>query len=248
MNMTGLGDAARYRMLQQDGTRLREALQRLTGELSSGRHGDLGRAMGGDFAPLADVERSLHLTGTFARTIAEAGMMAGARQTALGRIEAEIDGLAPHLLGLAAGGSLQDVTLAIADAGERLDLAVTTLNTRLAGQSLFSGNTPDRAALIPAEEMLAHLRPLVAGAATAQDMVALVEDWFLAPGGGYDGLAWRGGAGAAGPGDPWARASPVDNRHTPPSEPALRGVLAGLGAGRAHGSLSGGGARPPPPD
>jgi flagellar hook-associated protein 3 FlgL len=223
---SGLGDAARQQLLQRDGTRLREALQRLTTELGTGRHADLGRATGGDFTPLADLGRSLRLSETFARTIAEAGMLAGARQAALGRIEAELEGVAPHLLGLAAGGSLQDVTLAIADAGERLDLAVTTLNTRLAGQSLFAGNAPDRTALIPAGELLDHLRPLAAAAATPGDMVAAVEDWFLAPGGGYDTLAWQGGAGAAAPailGEGIAVETGITAR-----DPALREVLAGL--------------------
>lgn len=226
MTTSGLGDVARFQLLQQDGTRLRHDLQRLTTELSTGQRADLGRATGGDFTPLADLERSLRLTETFARTIAEAGLAASARQAALGRIEAEVEGTAPNLLGLATGGSLQDITLAVADAGDRLDQVVTALNTRLAGAALFAGNAPDRPALAPAEEMLAQVRPLAAAAATAGDMIAAVEAWFLAPGGGFETAAWSGGAEAPAPailGDGIAVQTGITAR-----DPALREVLAGL--------------------
>lgn len=226
MTVTGPGDAAQTRLLQQQGTRLRQDLARLTGELSSGQVADPGRATGGDFGPLATLGRAQHLGEVFARTIAEAQMTAGARQAALGRIEAELDGLAPHLLGMAAGGSLQDVTLAVADGAARLDLAVSALNTRLAGAALFAGDRPDRSALIDSEAMLAELRPLAAASATADDMVAAVEAWFLAPGGGFDTLAWQGGAGPPPPailGEGIAVESGVMAH-----DPALREVLAGL--------------------
>lgn len=224
--LTGLGDAARQQMLQRDGTRLRAALQRLTTEMASGRHADLGRATGGDFTPLAELGRSLRLTEGFARSIAEAGMMAGARQAALARVEAGVEGLAPQLLGLVAQGSLQDVTLAVADAGDRLDAVVSALNTRLAGQSLFAGNAPDRPALIPAQEMLAALRPLAAAAGTPADMVAAVEDWLRAPGGGFETDAWQGGPGPAAPailGEGLSVETAVSAR-----DPALRELLSGL--------------------
>lgn len=119
MSMTTLGDAARFHMLQHDGTRLRQEVERLTSALSTGRHGDLGRAMGGDFGDLAAMARSLTLTQTFARTIDEAGFAADARQTALARVESEIDGLAPHLLALSTSGGMHDLALALADAPER---------------------------------------------------------------------------------------------------------------------------------
>ena len=226
MSSLGLGDGARLQLLQQDGARLRDDLQRLTAELSSGQRADLGRATGGDFTPLADLGRSLRLTETFARTIADAGLAASARQSALGRVEAELDGMAPRLLGLATGGSLQDMTLAVADAGDRLDQVVTALKTRLAGAALFAGNAPDRPALAPAGDMLAQLRPIAAAAPTAQALVDAVEDWFLAPGGGFETDAWSGGPEGPAPailGDGVAVQTGITAR-----EPALREVMAGL--------------------
>ena len=237
MSWTTLGDAARFHMMQHDGTRLRLELQRLTTELSTGRQSDLGRATGGDFGSLADVMRSLTLTQTFTRTLDEAGFAAAARQTALARIESEIDGLAPHILGLSTGGGLQDLTLALADAPERFSQAVSALNTRAAGMSLFAGNAPDQPALIPAEEMMDALRPLVAGAATHADAIAAVEDWFLSPGGGFETTAWQGGSGPAAPailGEGQQTDAAITAR-----DPAVREVRAGIALTALAAEMSG---------
>lgn len=226
MNFGTIGDTARAYRLQQDGARLRQDLQRLTQELSSGRHADPGRATGGDFSTLAELGRSLRMQTAFAQSISDAGIDATARQAALERIEAGIDGFAPHLLGLATGGSLQDLALSIADAPDRLAQTVAALNTQIAGKSLFSGDAPDRPALIPAAAMLDQLRPLAAAATTGAEMIAVIENWFLAPGGGYDTLAWQGGSGAPAP----AILGEAQQEHTgiTARDPALREVLAGL--------------------
>lgn len=226
MSLNGIGDGAHFHRLRQDGTRLQQELQRLTGELSTGRHADPGRATGGDFSTLAELGRSLRLQTAFAQSIAEAGIDANGRQAALERIEAEIDGFAPHILGFSTGGSLQDMALSLADAPERFLQAVAALNTSSAGKSLFAGDAPDRPALISGSAMLDQLRPLADAAATGADLIAAVEDWFLSPGGAYDTLAWQGGAGPAAPailGEAQAEQTGITAR-----DPALREVLAGL--------------------
>jgi flagellar hook-associated protein 3 FlgL len=235
MSMTTLGDAARFHMLQHDGTRLRQEVERLTSALSTGRHGDLGRATGGDFGDLAAMARSLTLTQTFARTIDEAGFAADARQTALARVESEIDGLAPHLLALSTSGGMHDLALALADAPERFAHAVAALNTRVADLSLFAGNAPDQPAVIPAEAMLDHLRPLVTAAATPQAAIAAVEAWFLDPGGGFAATAWQGGTGPAAPAI-LGEGQQIDAAITA-QDPAIRAVLAGLALAALAGEV-----------
>jgi flagellar hook-associated protein 3 FlgL len=226
MTFGTIGDAAQFNRLRQDGNRLQQEMQRLTSELSTGRQADLGRATGGDFSALADLGRSLRLQTAFAQSIAEAGLDANARQDALAKVESEIDAFAPSILSHAMGGSLQSMALSIADAPDRLGQAVAALNTQIAGKSLFAGDTPDRPALISGAAMLDQLRPLAAAAPTAADMVALVEDWFIAPGGGYETIAWQGGAGNAPP----AILGEAQQEETGITalDPALREVLAGL--------------------
>lgn len=226
MTSIGFGDAAQFNRLRQDGSRLQQDLLRLTVELGTGQQADPGRAVGGDFSALADLSRQLRLQTAFAQSIAEAGIDANSRQAALERIEAEIDGLSPRSLALASGGSLLDMSLSLADAPQRFEQAVAALNTRVAGRSIFAGDAPDRAALIPAAAMLDQLRPLAGAAPTATDMIAAVEAWFLDPGNGFDTIAWQGGTGSAAPallGEGQEEQTGLTAR-----EPALREVLAGL--------------------
>lgn len=226
MSWTSLGDAARFEMLQQNGLKMRHNMQRLTAELASGQQADLGRVTGGDFNGLADISRSLRLTESFSRNIAEAAFAATARQTALERVEAEIDGLVPKLRGGAAAGSLRQMALALTDLPQRLEHVVGALNTRVAGVSLFSGDAPEQPALISGSAMMDHLRPLVAGATSPADKVAAVEAWFLTPGGGFETLAWQGGAGPPPPAI--LREGMQTQVAITALDPALRDLLAGL--------------------
>lgn len=242
--MTGIGgsgDAAQFHRLRQDGAQLQRDMQRLTEELGSGRVTDTGRALGGDFTALADLSHRLHLQGVFARTIAEAGLEAQARQSALERIEAEIDGVAPHLLALATGGSLQEMALSVADAPDRFAQAVAAVNLRIGDKALFAGDAPDRPALMDADAMLAALRPLAAAAPDAAAMIATVEGWFLDPGAGFETLAWQGGTGPAPPAI--LGEGRVEQVGITARDPALREVLAGLALATlvAEGTGPGGG-------
>lgn len=191
--LTTLGDSAQFHNLRGNGFHLRTEMQRLTEELSTGRHADLGKATGGNFSAISDVTRSLRLNTAFATSISEAAIEANGRQIALDKIDSEITGYAAHILTFANAGSLSDMALAITNAPERFDQAVGSLNTRIAGKSLFAGDALDQKALISSEAMLTELRPLVAGAATASDVAAIVDNWFMDAGGGYETLAWTGG-------------------------------------------------------
>jgi flagellar hook-associated protein 3 FlgL len=226
MSWTSIGDRAQYFRLNNDGTHLQRELQRLTSELSTGRVADIGRRTGGDFAGLADVDRGLRLNAAYTGSIARAGLQAEARQASLERLQGEVSGFAPQILAYSTGGSMHDIEIALADASDRLGQAVSALNTSVGGVSLFAGDAFDQPALMSGDEMLQDLRPLVAGIPIAADMVAIVEDWFLSPGGGFETAAWQGGADQASPailGDGLREDAGVTAL-----DPALRETLAGL--------------------
>lgn len=195
MSLVTFGDAAQFLSLRRDSAQIKEDMSRLTAELSSGRTSDVGRALGGDFSTLADITRGLRLNSSFTSSVTDAAIAAEARQSALARLSAEIDGYAPSLLSITGGGSLSDLQLKLADGTERFESAVSTLNTRLAGRSLFSADAPDQTPLINGEAMMVELRALVAGATDAATVEADVKAWFQDVGGGYETLAWRGGTG-----------------------------------------------------
>ena len=59
MSMISLGDLAQSFMLRRQNTDLKSDLQRLTTEMTTGQATDIGRHIGGDYAPLAGIDASL---------------------------------------------------------------------------------------------------------------------------------------------------------------------------------------------
>jgi flagellar hook-associated protein 3 FlgL len=226
MTISGIGDASQFFRLRRDGSSLQADMERLTMELSTGKRADLGVANGGSFTALADISRSLTLNRSFAEAISTANLDATGRQATLDLLANEISGFAPQLLSFSAGGSLGDLMLANADAGDRFAHAATALNTRLGGRSLFAGDAPDRAAIISGDAMLDALRPIAAGAGTVEDLVRDVEAWFVDPGGGFETLAWQGGNGAPAP--VILSEGTQENAAITALDPAIREALAGL--------------------
>jgi flagellar hook-associated protein 3 FlgL len=226
MSLTTFGDSARFAAFAQDAASLKTDLRRLGTELGSGRKADLGAATGGDFSALADIRRGLRLSDAFAQGLAEAGLIAKGRQAALDRLGAEIEGAGPALLAVAGTGRSSELSLRLADAPARFAQAVETVNTRVAGQSLFSGDAPDRAALADADAILAQLRPIVAAAPDAATAVADIDAWFQNPGGGFETLAWQGGNGDPAP-VYLGEGRTIDAGATA-REPGIRTVLAGM--------------------
>lgn len=197
MSIATYSDAAQFQLLRRDATQHRSDLARLTSELSSGRVSDLGQALGGDYSTFADITRTMRLNSTFISSMSEAAVSASARQSALDRINSEIEGYGTSLLSATGAGSMSDIQLKLADAPERFDQAVDVLNTRFAGRSLFSADIPEATPLISAEAMLVELRTLVAASPDASTAITDVNAWFMDVGGGYETLAWQGGNGNA---------------------------------------------------
>ncbi len=195
MTFTTFGDMAQFNMLRRDGAQLKSDLTRLTSELASGRKADLGRALGGNFSTLADITRSLRLNSSFSASVAEAAITAEGRQTSLGRVAAELDGFAPRLLAVSGAGSQNDMQLSLAGGTDRFEQAVNALNTRIAGRSLFSADDPEASPLISGDAIMTELRTLVATTTDAATMEADIRAWFSDAGGGYETVAWQGGAG-----------------------------------------------------
>ncbi|MEJ6390149.1 flagellin [Gymnodinialimonas ulvae] len=197
MTLVTFGDMAQFQTLRRQGADLRSDMARLTSELASGKVTDKGRALGGDFSGLADITRSLRLNDTFKNAISHAATSAAGRQTALGRISAELEGYGASLLSLAGVGNTGDLQLELAKAPDRFDAAVSALNTSFAGRSLFSADEPNVKPLVSSDAILTELRTVTAAATDAATLEAAVNAWFDNPGGGYETVAWQGGNGPA---------------------------------------------------
>lgn len=197
MTLSTFGDMAQFQTLRRQGADLRSDMARLTLELASGKFADKGRAVGGDFSALSDITRGLRLNDAFRTSISNAAIAAAGRQTALERVASETEGFGASLLAIAGSGNPNDLQLELTNAPDRFSSAVNALNTRIAGQSLFSADLPDATPLSPGESILAELKTVTAGATDAATLLATVNSWFDGVGGGYETFAWQGGNGPA---------------------------------------------------
>ena len=193
MTMASIGDLARSFVLKQQNALLKRDLVTLTGEIASGRTQDVARHLGGDYAYLSDVERSLRVVQGYRVATTEAVHVTDAMQNVLEIVQDNTDAMTADLLAAAQGASpaLRD-TVAKSAAG-RFASIVVAVNTSLAGRGLFGGVATDQPALAAAETMLHALRPTLAGVATPADFMTAIDAWF-APGGGFDTVGYLGAA------------------------------------------------------
>jgi len=226
MTFSPISDAAQFFRLRRDGSKLQAEMRDLTVELSSGRHADIGRALGGDYTALSDVTRRLELARGYAEAISVAALRAQAQQTVLERLENEMSGLAAQLNGFRESGNLSQLALGNSDVGGRFDHAVAALNTRIADISLFSGDRTDQLPLISGEAILQALRPIARAAPDAETMVQDIEAWFLDTGGGFELTAWQGGD-PGGARMSLSEGTQIDTTVTA-FDPRVRAALAGL--------------------
>jgi flagellar hook-associated protein 3 FlgL len=192
MKLGTASDLARLQMLQRNAFATRAALDAAAVEMTSGQKQDRFEATGGNLTRLFALERGLERNRVFADTLALSEMRLDIMQEGFGRLLAPVEDLAVDLatatgLSDAAAGRVHAAT-----ARRAFVDAVGVLNTRVAGQALFAGAATDRAALAPAEDMLAELDAIAAGAATPADAVAAIEAWFAPPGGGFYATGYVG--------------------------------------------------------
>lgn len=171
---------------------IKSDLERLSYELSSGTRADFGTAVAGDYGPIAGIEHGLGKLASYETATAEAAMLIDVAQVSLGTIHDMSQDLAPALL--AAGNSNSAATMDVTgtDALEKFDMVVGALNAQAGGRTIFAGAASDRAPLVGAEDIMAELRLAVAGETTAAGVAAAIDDWFNAPGGGFETIAYQG--------------------------------------------------------
>ncbi|MBP7003740.1 flagellin [Amaricoccus sp.] len=184
MKLGNASDLARLQMLQRNAFTTRAALDAASVEMTSGEKQDRFAATGGNLTRLFALERSLGRNQVFTDTATLSEMRLDIMQEGFGRLLGPVEGLAVDLATATGVSDASAGRLHAATARRALVDAVSVLNTRVAGQSLFAGAATDRPAVASAESLLADLDGLAAGAATAADAVAAIEAYF-APGGGF---------------------------------------------------------------
>ena len=191
MSFTTIGDLSQSFQLRRDNARIKEDLQRLTGELSTGRTADLRGAVSADLRPLGSFERSITLLASFRTANREAALFSEVVQTALADVQAGAETLSATALLARTSAVPAQIDAVGREAVQQFESAVAWLNQQAAGRSLFAGLATDGPALRPAAEILDAIELVVAGATTAADVGTALDAWF-GPGGGFETFAYTG--------------------------------------------------------
>ncbi len=191
MNSLSLGDLANSFMLQNRGSALKSEMTRLTQELTSGQVSDVKGVLGGNYSYLTDIEASLSRLEGYKIANTEAAVFADTMQIALGSIQASTSDLSTNMIVVANGG-LDDVVLqAGQESLEVLRNTMSTLNTQIAGRSLFSGTATDRPAVLSADDLVNELSLLVDGINGPSEKILAIQNWFDDPS-GFDSVIYSG--------------------------------------------------------
>jgi flagellar hook-associated protein 3 FlgL len=176
-NMT-LSDLSQMFQLRRDTVRVREGLANAAQELSSGKKSDLGRSVFGNFAPLVAIDKQLSALKGYDTNAKEAALFADTAQAALEQVKVVGGNLGTRLVAIEEADITTVGVVFSTESQGAFELAVSALNSSVAGRSVFAGARTDRSPLAPAADMLARLRTLVGTETTAAGVAAVVEDWF----------------------------------------------------------------------
>ena len=224
MSLISLGDMAQSFLLRRQTVALKSDLQRLSGEMTTGRVTDTAARVAGDLVPLSGIDAALARIKGYGSTISEAGLFAGAMQTALGVIGDLSTDLSSNLIAAGSGISGARVDAVGADARQRFETVISGLNTRFGDRSLFAGQATTNAATVDATVILQALDVAVAGATSAADVETAVTAWFDDPT-GYMAQAYTGGDKLAPVSIAPGEEAMVD---VTAGDPALRATLKGM--------------------
>lgn len=198
MNSVSIGDLAHSYLLQRRGSSLRAEMSKLNQELTSGQVADIKSILAGNFSYLSDIETSMSHLNAYKTSSAEATQFTSAMQSALDVVQTQSTDLGTNILSVVAGGIDTVSRQVTVEAREQLGAIVNTLNTDLAGRSIFSGTASNQAPLASSTDILNSVRSVMAGQIGPTDKLAAVDAWFADPA-GFDAVIYQGSSDAMAP-------------------------------------------------
>jgi len=156
----------------------REAIARLSAELSTGRIEDVPEALRHDFSALGLAERDLALSDGLRLSIAHGQRVTQAAEHALQGIATELDEVRDDLVPLITGGAPTDLGGLAQASWNSFDRVVSLLNTRQDGGAVFAGGRSDTGAAASAQDLRSDLQAIAALATDATDLTARIGAYF----------------------------------------------------------------------
>ena len=194
MYVSGGSDLARLQRLQRQGAEARERMDGAGQEMSTGEKADRTAATGGNLTRLISMDRALARNAAFASTISLTELRLDTMQSVASGIAEAASALAVSLNETVPLGDVASATRLGKQARSDLADTLAKLNVQVSGQSLFAGTATDRAAVAPADGILADLDALAAGSATAADAAAAIDAYFAKPAGAFFTSGYLGSA------------------------------------------------------
>ncbi|OCX65283.1 hypothetical protein BFP70_09440 [Thioclava sp. SK-1] len=200
MTYLSTGDMAQFYMLRKHNAGLKQTLNTMSNEVTTGVKSDIGAAVGGDYTQLMSINRSLTTIESFNLTTVEAALTASTMQTSFEQLQSLAEEIGPNLLTFDGVPDRVGLSTVTADAKVRLQSAISALNSSVAGRYAFSGMATDSPSVVSADELISQVQAAVGGDTTAAGIMAAVNAYFDAPagGGGYLDTAYLGDTRARG--------------------------------------------------
>lgn len=192
MTQLSIGDRAQSLILSRRSATLKDSIQNLSDEATTGLVRNKTERLNGDYVPIAGIEATLTQLRAYHAVTSEAGMIANHMQVALTGISDSASMLSSSLLAAASSNSPSRINTLGFDATQRLHSAMAALNTRMGERSLFAGVATDNSAVAPTETMMSALDSAIAGALSSADVETAVNDWFADPN-GFAAVVYQGG-------------------------------------------------------
>jgi len=187
-----VGDMRQQFLSTRLNTSLKNDLNTLVQELTTGQAADLTAHLRGSQSSLTGLDRQLELLGRFSQANSETGQMLSVMQTALAGIDSLRESAATHLLTINDSSTASQLSDAATAAKSSFESTVSNLNLRSSGRAMFGGNDLDASPLADADVMLDALRAEISGLTTATDIENAIDTWFDSPGGGFETVGYLG--------------------------------------------------------
>lgn len=194
MNITSLGDLSQTFLFRGRNAELRAEMQQLQTEVTTGLAGNTRAHLNGSYAQLSDIERNLSVLSSYRSTGNEARIVIDTMQATLTDMQTRTSELSANLHLATQASGQTSLELGSQDAENVFRSVVSALNVSVAGRALFSGAATDSAALAEADALLSGLRSAISGETTLSGINSQLDNWFDAPGGGFETTGYQGSA------------------------------------------------------
>jgi flagellar hook-associated protein 3 FlgL len=199
MSFISIGDLASSFSLNRDAKTTSRSIDKLTKEFTTGQTSDVRKAVNSDFSAISGHRRNITILGSREKTLTESLHKADMKQNILEKLGDDIIKFANDTSISLSSNQDGQIEAMSRRAGESLQQLISSVNSTVAGNVLFSGAATKQAALADFDDLMTSVRTAVAGSVTATDVIAKLAAWMSDPASGYPVAGYLGSADDAGP-------------------------------------------------